>query len=193
MRSRGYVVLGLVLSVSLAGCVGATSSGWTFTPARPGSASPSGGAPGAIPAAAHPSASPEAPEPSSADASVPAEDAGTPVSATEAEFKIVLGSSTVPAGALTFSIANKGAIAHEFVIARSDDVAGALPTADDTTVDEESESVVHITETEDIQPSTVRVVTTRLSPGRYVVFCNIPGHYAAGMHASFTVVASDNW
>ena len=31
----------------------------------------------------------------------------------------------------------------------------------------------------------VRLVT--LAPGHYVVICNLPGHYASGMHADLTV------
>ena len=30
-------------------------------------------------------------------------------------------------------------------------------------------------------------MTVRLSPGRYVLFCNAPGHYAAGQHTTFTI------
>lgn len=27
----------------------------------------------------------------------------------------------------------------------------------------------------------------KLKPGKYELFCNVPGHYAAGQHASFNV------
>jgi uncharacterized cupredoxin-like copper-binding protein len=30
-------------------------------------------------------------------------------------------------------------------------------------------------------------LTVDLDPGNYVVICNIPGHYAAGMHAELTI------
>jgi uncharacterized cupredoxin-like copper-binding protein len=30
-------------------------------------------------------------------------------------------------------------------------------------------------------------LTLNLKKGRYVLICNIPGHYKSGMHADFTV------
>jgi uncharacterized cupredoxin-like copper-binding protein len=32
--------------------------------------------------------------------------------------------------------------------------------------------------------------TVRLTPGTYVLFCNVTGHYAAGQHTTFSVTGS---
>jgi uncharacterized cupredoxin-like copper-binding protein len=39
----------------------------------------------------------------------------------------------------------------------------------------------------DLDPGKSGAMTMDLKPGRYVVFCNQPGHFDAGMHLVFTV------
>lgn len=43
------------------------------------------------------------------------------------EWKLVPSSSSVPAGKVTFRVAHRGTIAHEFVVLRTDRRPGALP------------------------------------------------------------------
>ena len=107
------------------------------------------------------------------------------VSATEKDFAIELASSSAPAGSVTFNISNDGPSTHEFVVIKTDDAPDALPTKGDGTVDEDKVTVVD--EQEDIAPSTTATLTTNLDAGSYVIICNVPGHYAAGMHTGFTV------
>jgi uncharacterized cupredoxin-like copper-binding protein len=33
-------------------------------------------------------------------------------------------------------------------------------------------------------------MTLKLMPGKYMLFCNVPGHYAAGQHTVLTVTQS---
>ena len=106
------------------------------------------------------------------------------VSATEKDFEIDLATSTASAGSVTFNISNEGPSTHEFVIVQTDDAPDALPTKDGE-VDEDKLTVVD--EQEDIAPSTTATLTTDLDAGSYVIICNIPGHYEAGMHAALTV------
>jgi uncharacterized cupredoxin-like copper-binding protein len=40
---------------------------------------------------------------------------------------------------------------------------------------------------EDMAPGQTGHMTVNLKPGRYMLFCNLPGHYAAGQHTMFTV------
>jgi uncharacterized cupredoxin-like copper-binding protein len=37
------------------------------------------------------------------------------------------------------------------------------------------------------QPGTKRVLKVTLRPGRYVLFCNMSGHYLGGMHTRLVV------
>jgi len=106
------------------------------------------------------------------------------VSATEKDFSIELGSSSAPAGSVTFDISNEGPSAHEFVIIKTDLAPDALPTKDGAV---EEDKVDGVDEQEDIAPSTTATLTTDLEAGSYVIICNVPGHYEAGMHTAFTV------
>jgi len=106
------------------------------------------------------------------------------VSATEKDFSIELGSSTAPAGSVTFNISNEGPSAHEFVIIKTDDEPDALPVKDGAVEEDKLDAV---DEQEDIAPSTTATLTTDLEAGSYVIICNVPGHYEAGMHTAFTV------
>src|SRR3954451_20161847 len=106
------------------------------------------------------------------------------VSATEKDFSIDLASSSAPAGSVTFNVSNEGPSTHEFVVIKTDDAPDALPTKDGS-VNEDQVTVVD--ELEDVAPSTTGTLTTDLETGSYVIICNVPGHYAAGMHTAFTV------
>ncbi len=109
--------------------------------------------------------------------------------ATLTEFKISLASPTLAAGKDTFVVTNSGTIGHEFVIKRATVPEAALPTKADGTVDEESAELGDVGEVEIATPGESKDLAANLSPGTYVFFCNIPGHYAGGMHGTFTVTA----
>ena len=42
-------------------------------------------------------------------------------------------------------------------------------------------------EVPELQPGTSGKVTLQLKPGVYQLFCNVPGHYAAGQRTTITV------
>ena len=120
---------------------------------------------------------------SSSSSSAGGSDAGD-ISATEKDFSIDLGSSTAPAGSVTFNVSNEGPSTHEFVIIKTDTAPDALPVKNGT-VDEAGLNIVD--ENENIAPSTTGTLQDNLDAGAYVIICNMPGHYEAGMHTAFTV------
>ena len=71
-------------------------------------------------------------------------------------------------------------------IFQTDLAEDALPTNEDGDVDEEGEGVTLIDEIEDIEAGSTESLTVTLDAGSYVFICNLPGHYAQGMHTSFT-------
>ncbi|HEX5465468.1 MAG TPA: sulfocyanin-like copper-binding protein [Candidatus Limnocylindrales bacterium] len=117
---------------------------------------------------------------------------GTTITATETEFKISLSADSAPAGTVTFTADNKGTVQHELVLFKTDDDPAALPMASDgSEMDEDASSVTHIAEVEDVDPGTTKSFTVDdLEPGKYVLLCNVPAHYASGMHVAFTVTGS---
>ena len=61
------------------------------------------------------------------------------------------------------------------------------PTPEGTEVDEERQGVQHVDEVEDVKAGTTKQLTVDLTPGRYVLLCNLPGHYKLGMETGLTV------
>jgi uncharacterized cupredoxin-like copper-binding protein len=100
------------------------------------------------------------------------------------DFSLTATPGTFAAGDITFGIQNDGPSVHEFVILRTDDEPGALPVENGLIPEDEIDLV---DEAEDIAPGTDTSLSVNLQPGSYVLVCNLPAHYAAGMHAAFTV------
>ena len=118
---------------------------------------------------------------SSDDADPAAEGA---VGVTLQDFTVTLDPASVPAGEVTFDTTNQGAEIHEFEIVRTDTPAGDFEVTDDVADFGDGEIV---DEVENIAPGTGADLTVNLSAGTYAVVCNLPGHYAQGMHADLTV------
>jgi uncharacterized cupredoxin-like copper-binding protein len=107
------------------------------------------------------------------------------------EFSITPSTTSVPAGQVTFNAENVGGATHEMVIIRTDDAPDALPTEKDGTANEDAKGLTGVDEVEDIAPGASKSLTVNLTPGSYVMICNIldsgNAHYSLGMHAGFTV------
>jgi uncharacterized cupredoxin-like copper-binding protein len=110
----------------------------------------------------------------------------TLVSVREQDFSIDVSPRTIPAGKVVFQAANRGPDAHELIVVRAQ--TRALPLrSDGMTVDEEELRHATVGALEPGEPGSVRDLEVRLSPGRYVLLCNMAGHYMGGMHAVLTV------
>jgi uncharacterized cupredoxin-like copper-binding protein len=55
------------------------------------------------------------------------------------------------------------------------------------TVDEEALEPLHLVTIEGMERGKGDEVQVHLVPGRYVLFCNMAGHYLSGMHARVVV------
>lgn len=82
---------------------------------------------------------------------------------------------------VVFQVRNVGQLPHEFVVLKTDKSANALGTGQKVPED------VNVGETGDVQTGESKTLKLDLKPGHYALICNLPGHYAAGMHADFTV------
>jgi len=111
--------------------------------------------------------------------------AGRTYSVTERDFHIEAPSTLSP-GTYTFDVENDGATHHELIIAPT--ANGSLPLRPDgLTVDEEALESREPGSLEPAGPGARRTLTVHLAAGRYVFFCNMEGHYMAGMHAEVVV------
>jgi uncharacterized cupredoxin-like copper-binding protein len=92
---------------------------------------------------------------------------------------------TVPAGKVAITAPNNGKIEHELVLLKTDVDPAKLKTEKDGEVDEEAYSGPG--EIPDVEAGATGKTTLNLKPGKYVMICNVPGHYKAGMYGRVTV------
>jgi hypothetical protein len=106
------------------------------------------------------------------------------VQITERDFHITVP-HLVPAGDVRIVLTNKGPVTHELIIAHA--APGRLPRrADGFTIDEDALEHRLVDYFDRAGPGT-RDLVVHLTPGRYVIFCNMAGHAASGMTTSFRV------
>jgi uncharacterized cupredoxin-like copper-binding protein len=84
------------------------------------------------------------------------------VHVTESEFKIALAGYKAKAGKFTFEVKNAGKIAHDLAIKGGP-------------------------KTKLIQPGQSATLTVTLKPGKYHLYCSVPGHEQAGMKVDITL------
>ncbi|WP_042266854.1 hypothetical protein [Paraburkholderia heleia] len=104
-----------------------------------------------------------------------------------AGMSLTLVPSTVPAGPVEFTITNDSrTLKHEFLILPWSKDGNALPY-DQKTQQVNEDRLSKLQGVEDLNPR--ETVTTRLvlEPGRYIAFCNEPGHFRDAMRATLIV------
>ena len=85
----------------------------------------------------------------------------TAVTVTATEFHFKLSKTSVPHGSVTFTLVNKGKLAHDFKIAGKKTVL--------------------------VKPGKTAKLTVTLKAGKAAYLCTVPGHAAAGMKGTLTV------
>jgi uncharacterized cupredoxin-like copper-binding protein len=110
----------------------------------------------------------------------------TTVQVTEREYQIALEDANVEEGSVTFKVKNEGEMTHEFVVVKTDLKGDQLPQKEGV-VDEDSSQLEVVDEIEDVAAGKTESLTADMSPGHYVLLCNISGHYQLGMHSDFEV------
>jgi uncharacterized cupredoxin-like copper-binding protein len=93
--------------------------------------------------------------------------------------------ATAAAGKVKISAVNDGKLPHELVLAKTNVDPSQLPTKPDGSVNEEKLNSPG--EIPDVAAGETKRGAINLAPGRYVMFCNLPGHYAQGMYGTLTV------
>jgi uncharacterized cupredoxin-like copper-binding protein len=105
--------------------------------------------------------------------------------------KATMGISATPdsvkPGMVTFEVLNtsKDTI-HEMIVASLADMKKPLPyIANEERVDEDREG--DLGEVSELDPGKSGALRIEMKPGTYILYCNVPGHYMAGMWTTFTV------
>ena len=108
------------------------------------------------------------------------------VRVTARDFRIQVSPGHVRAGDVRLVVRNRGPDTHELLIVRAG--SPALPLrSDGLTVDEEKLEPVTVGTAEGEAPGATHVLRLHLRPGRYELFCNMAGHFMAGMHTELVV------
>jgi uncharacterized cupredoxin-like copper-binding protein len=173
----------------LAFAVVAASSLIAACSASPGTSAGSAG-PASQVAPATQAASQEAP----ASAGGAASAAAGAVQVTLQEWAVATDVQAAAAGSVSFTATNKGPEdTHEFVVIKTDLPLTDLPTDATGAVNEDGDGIEVIGEIEDVAVGSSKDVTLTLTPGKYVLICNIydeaekEAHYQMGMRTALTV------
>lgn len=105
----------------------------------------------------------------------------------KAVMSVTASPNIVPAGEVTFVASNKSAdFTHEMILVKISDLHGQLPyVVADKRVDEDAAGPLG--EVSELDPGKEGSLSMKLDPGIYLLFCNLPGHYMAGMWTTITV------
>jgi uncharacterized cupredoxin-like copper-binding protein len=112
--------------------------------------------------------------------------AGSGVVVEMSDYKVSASVPGVKAGSVKIGVRNLGAMAHSFTVLKTDLPQDKLPVDGATAKVSEDGKVGGI---DTIPAGKSASVTIDLTPGKYVLICNVPGHYQLGMHTAFTVDA----
>jgi uncharacterized cupredoxin-like copper-binding protein len=101
---------------------------------------------------------------------------------------ITLDRTTIYAGPIVFAVSNRGEVIHEFVVLQT----STSPDAMQPDPDEAGKIIeeANIGEIDGVPAGRFSGLALDLAPGTYLLICNEPGHFAAGMYVQFTVLAS---
>lgn len=100
------------------------------------------------------------------------------------DFKIITDHPTVAAGHVVFGIRNHAAMGHEVKVIKTDLDADKLPIDGASAKASEAGKVGELL---NIGAGASRKLVLDLTPGKYVLICNIAGHYQLGMRVALEV------
>lgn len=112
----------------------------------------------------------------------------TKIDVKEKEMKIIPSSNTATAGQIDFVIKNVGRMPHELVVFKTDLPIDKLPQKNGE-MDENGAGVKNVADTGEnyLKSGETRTLRANLTPGNYVLVCNLPGHFSGGMKTAFVV------
>ncbi len=98
------------------------------------------------------------------------------------EMMVMPSTSRVPAGTVTFVVKNTGKLKHNFVVLKTNQAPSKLMMMGAKAMETGRMGMTPV-----FGSGQTRRLTLTLKPGRYVLICNVAGHYMAGMRVAFRV------
>jgi len=114
-------------------------------------------------------------------------DSSVVVKVTISDGSMQVDQSSVPAGPVTFQASVEGILDHEIQVVKTQLDAKSLPEGMEPGVVDEAAVGDKVGEIEEIVPGMPVMDTFQMASGRFVVFCNVSGHYAKGEAATLDV------
>ncbi len=102
-------------------------------------------------------------------------------------MEIQLSPATAPAGLIEFVVSNQGQLPHEMEIIKTDLQLDKLPLKGNRLDSKKAgKEIAEIEETE-LTSGAIKSLRINLTSGKYLIECNLPGHFQAGMKTQFIV------
>jgi uncharacterized cupredoxin-like copper-binding protein len=97
--------------------------------------------------------------------------------------------ATIKSGNVKFFVTNDSPVTiHELWIVKTNAAIDQLPLiSDGTKIDEESKAFTKLGSVDDLDPGKTGEMVMTLDPGRYIYFCNQPGHYKLDMRGELNI------
>jgi uncharacterized cupredoxin-like copper-binding protein len=112
---------------------------------------------------------------------------GSELTITMSDFAFTPKDATATAGDVAITAPNTGKEEHELVLVKFAGDPASLPTQANGDVNEDAFAKADLPgEIGETEPGATGTVTVTLPAGRYVMFCNVTGHYKQGMYGTLT-------
>ena len=111
---------------------------------------------------------------------------GGQLTATLTDSAVQLSQPSIQNGTVTITVKNVGSVNHTLEILKTNLAADKIPADPNNAAKADERGKVGGT-TSELKPGESVDVKVDLSAGKYVVICNLPGHYLIGMRAALTV------
>jgi uncharacterized cupredoxin-like copper-binding protein len=109
-------------------------------------------------------------------------EAATTVRVTEKEFTLKAAPASAKPGKVTFVVKNAGKLDHELVVVKTNRAPGKLPVKGT-----KASEAGRVGKIPPFKPGATKRLTLSLKTAKYVLFCNVAGHYKSGQYAGFRV------
>ncbi len=108
----------------------------------------------------------------------------TAISVVLGEWSVTPSIANVREGKLAFDVRNEGTMSHQLLLIKNDLPPDLLPVANGSIV---LSQVNVVRSMEAIEAGSAADLSFDATPGKYVLVCNVPGHYQQGMASSLLV------
>jgi uncharacterized cupredoxin-like copper-binding protein len=99
----------------------------------------------------------------------------------KAIMSISINPKSVLHGTMKFNVVNKSSnVIHEMILSPVADEAKLLAYIEKENRVDEGNSI-HLGEVSELDPGKSGTLIVDVKPGKYILYCNLPGHYMAGM------------